>query len=465
MKFRQNLKFGTSGIRGIVGESLTPYLTTEIAAAFGRYVGCGRVLVGRDTRPSGEMFEHSVVAGLLSVGCQPVLLGIVPTPTVQLLVSEMGASGAIVITASHNPGQWNALKLVGSHGTFLDEMEASELFDIFNQGDLQLCRESELRQIRHLDNPFAAHKQRIFKNIDIEAIRKHRFRVAVDCCNGVGAIYTKPFLEELGCEVFAVNDRPDGIFSRPPEPLPENLQDLCKLVKKEKCDIGFAQDPDGDRLSIVDDQGNALPTHYSLMMTADHVLSENPGVIVANIQTSMNLEEIASTYGCEVVYAKVGEINVVQRMIEVDAELGGEGNCGGVIWRRVTPGRDSFVSMALLLEMLAMCREKVSDIAADLDHYSTKSVKFPCQPYAAREIVRILTGRYADKRLITIDGLRINFNYGWILIRSSNTEPVLRLTVETLSPEKTEELLKKFEQELLELINNMKEGNAHEKGN
>lgn len=452
MKFRQNLKFGTSGVRGIVGESLTPRLTAALAAAFGRYVGGGRVLVGRDTRPSGEMFEHSVIAGLLSVGCQPVLLGIVPTPTIQLMVKEVKANGGIAITASHNPGEWNALKLIGGKGTFLDDLEAGELFDIYNQNDFSPCRESELRTIWQMDDAFAVHRKRIFDNIDVEAIRKHHFKVAIDCCNGVGAVYSKAFLQELGCEVYTLNDRPNGIFERIPEPLPENLGALCKLVKAKKCHIGFAHDPDGDRLSLVDDTGKALPTHYSFLMAADHVLSDNPGTVVANIQTSMNLEEIASTYGCEVVYAKVGEINVVEKMIEVDAELGGEGNCGGVIWRKVTPGRDSFVTMALLLEMLAMCREKVSDIVADLDHYSTTSVKFPCSPSVAREIVRTMTQRYSDKRLLTIDGLRINYNDGWVLIRPSNTEPVLRLTVEALSSERMNTRIKHFETELKELL-------------
>ncbi len=452
MKFRQNLKFSTSGIRGVVGESLTPRLTAALAAAFGRYVGGGRVLIGRDTRPSGEMFEHSVVAGLLSVGCQPVLLGVIPTPTVQLMVAEAGANGGIAITASHNPGQWNALKLIGSKGTFLDEVEAGELFDVYNQNDFNPCHESELRSIRHISDAFSIHCKRIFANIDVEAIRKHHFKVAVDCCNGVGAVYSRKFLEDLGCEVYTIHDQPNGIFERIPEPLPENLGALSKLVREKKCHIGFAQDPDGDRLSLVDDLGTALPTHYSLLMTADHVLSENPGTMVVNIQTSMNLEEIASTYGCEVVYAKVGEINVVQKMIEVDAELGGEGNCGGVIWRRVTPGRDSFVTMALLLEMLAMCNERVSDIAADLDHYVSSSVKFACPPFTAREIVRIMTTRYSGKRLMTIDGLRVNYNDGWILIRPSNTEPVLRLTAETLSDERTGELLQRFQKEIKELL-------------
>lgn len=452
MKFRQNLKFGTSGVRGVVGESLTPRLTSALAAAFGRYVGGGRVLVGRDTRPSGEMFEHSVIAGLLSVGCQPVLLGIVPTPTLQLMVAEVKANGGIGITASHNPGEWNALKLIGRSGTFLDELEAGELFDVYNQNDFNPCRESELRTIWHMEDAFATHRKRIFANIDTEAIRAHHFKVAVDCCNGVGAVYSRAFLEELGCEVYTLHDQPNGIFERVPEPLPEYLGDLCKLVRAKKCHIGFAHDPDGDRLSLVDDTGTALPTHYSLLMTADHILGEHPGTIVANIQTSMNLAEIASTYGCEVVYSKVGEINVVEKMIEVDAEFGGEGNCGGVIWRRVTPGRDSFVTMALLLEMLAMCRERVSDIVADLDHYTSMSVKFPCPPFAAREIVRTMTSRYAEKRLMTIDGLRINYNDGWVLIRPSNTEPVLRLTVEALSQERTAALIRTFEAELKELL-------------
>lgn len=455
MKFRKNLKFSTSGVRGIVGESLTPLLTCSLAAAYGRYVGGGRVLVGRDTRPSGEMIENAVVAGLLSVGCQPLLLGVVPTPTVQVMIVESGANGGIVVTASHNPAEWNALKLIGAEGTFLTENEYAELSDIYNQEDFHFCGEELLRKVKYIANGFKIHQDKIFNSIDIEDIRKRRFKVAVDCCNGVGAVYSRGFLEALGCEVFTVFDRADGNFERIPEPLPENLDALCELVIREKCDIGFAQDPDGDRLSMVDNNGVALPTHYSLMMAAEHILSENPGTIVVNIQTTKNLEDIASSYGCGVEYAKVGEINVVRKMIEIGSEFGGEGNCGGVIWRRIHPGRDSFTTMALMLEMLSLCSESIAEIAATLDHYVNKSVKFYCSPFNSREIIRSLQERYSGEEQLTFDGLRINFEHGWVLVRQSNTEPVLRLTVENSSSELADQQLQRFTSEITELKNQL----------
>lgn len=460
MKFRQNLKFSTSGVRGIVGESLTPLLTCSMAAAFGRYVGGGRVLVGRDTRPSGEMFENAVIAGLLSVGCQPLLLGVVPTPTVQMMIVESGANGGIVVTASHNPAEWNALKLIGAEGTFLSENESAELFDVYNQEDFHFCKEELLRKVKYVSHGFTTHQNKIFDNINVDDIRARRFRVAVDCCNGVGAVYSRNFLEALGCEVFTVFDQPDGYFQRVPEPLPEYLGALSELVIREKCDIGFAQDPDGDRLSVVDNTGMALPTHYSLMMAADHVLSENPGVVVVNIQTTKNLEDIAASYGCSVEYAKVGEINVVRKMVELGAEFGGEGNCGGVIWRRIHPGRDSFATMALLLEMLSLCDESIADIAGALDHYENQSLKFPCSPFNSREIIRLMAERYSNEDLLTFDGLRINFDHGWVLMRQSNTEPVLRLTAETVSAELTEQLLSRFTTEIKELKNQLEGENS-----
>jgi phosphomannomutase len=451
INLRKTLKVGVSGVRGIVGESLTPLLVAAFASSFGRYVGGGRVVIGRDTRPSGEMLEHAVVAGLLAVGCQPVILGIAPTPTVQMIVEEISANGGIAITASHNPVEWNALKFIGPKGMFLDSSEADELLDIYNQQDLNYAEEQDYRDVRQMPDAFEIHQKKIFDHIDVRAIRARKFKVAVDCCNGVGAVFTRPFLEAMGCEVVTIFDRPDGIFERPPEPIAENLSALEEFVKTTGADIGFAHDPDGDRMAIVDNQGRAIGEQYTLVLAADHVLSENPGIVAANIQTTRALEDVAASYGCEVAYTKVGEIYVVEKMVELDAEIGGEGNSGGVIWRRIHPGRDSYVAMALILEMLAVSGQQLNEIVQSLPRYCNRTKKFQCPAFAAREIVRHFCRKYEDQNPILLDGLRIRMNKSWILIRPSNTEPVLRLTAESADEKEVSALLEQFSREISEL--------------
>ena len=446
------LKFSEAGVRGIVGDSLTPQLASSLASTFGRYSGGGRVIIARDTRKTGKMLEQAVVAGLLAVGCQPLIIGIAPTPTAQMMVKYYKASGGIVITASHNPAEWNALKLIGPRGTFLDIRDSAELFDIFTQGNLDYCAENDYKTIRYEEKAFDMHMQRIFKEIDIKAIRERKFKVALDCCNGVGALYSRRFLENLGCEVFAIHEKPDGIFERPAEPLAENIGKLCTTVKDNNCAIGFAHDPDGDRMTLVDNRGKALEPQYTILLAADHVLSESPGPVVVNIQTSKAIEDIADSYGCDVYYSRVGEINVVNKMLEKDSEIGGEGNCGGVIWRRLHPGRDSYTAMALMLEMLALTSESMIDIVASIPQYHTLTVKFPCSAFVAREIIHKFAHRYKEYECITFDGLRINLPDGWILLRGSNTEPVLRLTVESKQKSEAEKLLHSFSTEIKNLI-------------
>lgn len=448
INYKKNLKIGVSGVRGIVGESFSPTLIAAFAASFGRYVGSGRVMIGRDTRSSGEMIEHAVIAGLISVGCQPVLLGVMPTPTIQLAVVEHNACGGIAITASHNPEQWNALKFIGGSGFFLNNVEANELLDIYNQADIDFAPEEHYRSIRRLTNAFAIHKNKIFSHINLAAIRKCRFKIAVDCCNGVGTRFSRDFLEALGCRVIAVHEKTGRGFERPPEPLPENLTELADAVKTHACDLGFAQDPDGDRLALVDSCGRAIGEQYTLLLAVDHVLAEHPGDIVVNIQTTKAVEDIAGSYGCEVHYAKVGEINVTEKLIELGAEIGGEGNCGGVIWSRIHPCRDSYVAMALMLEMMAESGQGFDDIVDSLPRYVMRSLKLPCNPSQAVNIIGLLKAKYANERICLLDGIRIDFPEYWIVLRQSNTEPVMRLTIEATSVS----LVNKVTNEFSELI-------------
>ncbi len=446
------LKFSESGVRGVVGSGLTPRLVADLATAFGLYQGGGRVVIGRDTRPTGEMLERAAVAGLLAAGCQVICLGVVPTPTVQLMVRELDAVGGIAVTASHNPVEWNALKFVGSSGTFLDATEASELFDVYSQGGYEYAPETELREVSHYARAFADHSRKIFQAVDAGTIRNRRLKVAVDCCNGVGALYSLGFLEKLGCEVLALNDQPDGLFRRVPEPLPEHLGELAELVRRERCDIGFAQDPDGDRLTLVDNTGRVLSPQLTVALALEHILEAYPGPVAVNLQTTHLVDRIVAECGGEVFYSKVGEINVVQRMRECGAAIGGEGNCGGIIWRRVHPGRDSFSGMALMLELLALSGEKLSDIVDSLPPCCNRSLRFDASPLEARRVVETLCRRYEAERPLTFDGFRLNRPDGWVLVRSSNTERILRLNVESETEKETETLLARFADEIKEIL-------------
>lgn len=442
MRKINSLKVSVSGVRGIVGESLTPSLITSFAAAFGEYVGGGRVVVGRDTRVTGPMCERAVVAGLLSVGCQPRLLGVVPTPTVQIAINELNANGAIAITASHNPGKWNAMKFIGSSGIFLNHTEAAELLDIYNQPDRAFVMEPDIRQIKEYRNSFNIQKKRIFKLIDKDVIKNAKLRVAVDCCNGAGAFYTRDFLEELGCEVISIFDETDGIFRRKPEPLPENITELSRIVKENDCHIGFAQDPDADRVVIVDSTGRAIGENFSVVLAAEHVLSKTPGNVVVNIGTTRAIEDVADKYGCRVFRTKVGEINVTSKLLEENAVIGGEGGSGGVIWPAMHPCRDSFSGMALVLEMMALRKKSLEDILSDIPQYQTAKAKVPCSAEKAFQVVRSLKEEYPDAN--TIDGLKLDWVDAWILIRASNTEPIIRLTCEARTQERADQLVAEF---------------------
>lgn len=438
---KETLKVGVSGVRGIVGASFTPQLAASFAQAFGTFVGQGPVLVGRDTRPSGLMIERAVVAGLQSVGCKPVLLGVVPTPTVLLMTRHAAARGGIAITASHNAAEWNALKFVDRRGLFLEENRAQELFDIYHQQDFPLVVESELPAVATQPYPVEHHFKQIMAYIDHSGIRARRLRVAVDGVNGVGALYSPLLLGSLlGCEVLPVHDTPSGVFQRDPEPLPEHLGALCETVVRHRCDIGFAQDPDGDRLAIVDEKGRPIGEDLSLAFAAWEVLEAHErGPVAINLTTSRAVEDVARARGSEVVRTRVGETHVARAMNELGAVVGGEHN-GGVIVPSIHTCRDSFTGMALVLELIARTGRTVSDLRAEIPRYEIIRRKLPARPERAPEALRELRRIYADRKMNHLDGLFIHLDDAWAHIRRSNTEPVVRLTVEAKSVDLAERI-------------------------
>lgn len=450
----KNLKVGVSGVRGVVGETLSPALAADFAASFGGYTGHGIVIVGRDTRPSGEMIENAVAAGLLASGSHVLLAGIIPTPTLQIAVEQYEAAGAIAITASHNPAEWNALKFIDSSAFFLTEIGMNALLDIYNQPQDDFVAESDFRGIGRLENAFDLHAKMILSRIDVEAIRNARFKVAVDCCSGVGALYSKKFLESLGCaEVIPLFDTPDGKFERKPEPVAANITVLCECVKKNGCDAGFAQDPDGDRISIVDEKGVPLGEQYSTLIPADRVLERAPGPVVANIQTTKALGDIAARYGSSIRYSKVGEVNVAQEMQQCNAVFGAEGGSGGILWREVHLCRDSFSAMALTLEAMALRKQTVSEIMDGLPHYWSATGKIETNAQSACNALRFFAQKYAEKNPVLIDGVRLDFGESWVLARQSNTEPVIRIYAESSRSQKdAQDTAENFVRELREFI-------------
>lgn len=453
---KEALKVGVSGVRGVVGISFTPQLAATFAQAFGTFVGPGPVLIGRDTRPTGAMIEHAVVAGLQSVGCAPVLTGISPTPTLLMMVPATGARGGIAITASHNPADWNALKFIGPDGLFLSESRAHEFFDVYHQQDFPLVPENEIRRTRAEPYPTEEHFKRILKFVDVRRIRRRRLKVAIDCCNGVGALYS-PFLlgTLLGCEVYPVFDTPSGQFEREPEPLPQHLGRLSRTVLEHGCDIGFAQDPDGDRLAIVDDRGEPIGEDLTLALAVWQVLEEHGrGPVCVNVPTSKAVDIIAAKYGCPVVRTRIGEINVAEAMLKHGAVVGGE-NIGGVMIAAIHPCRDSFAGMAVILEMLAGRSERVSGLVGSLPRFVIARGKIPIRSEQAPPILRHIRHAHDPARVDLLDGLFINLDHAWVHVRRSNTESVMRVTAEAEGADKAAALVEQYARMIREQIQAM----------
>lgn len=453
MKHKTSLKIGISGVRGIIGESLTPQLCASFAQAFGTYLGGGLVVLGRDSRTSGEMVQGAILAGLLSVGCRPLNVGICPTPSLMLYTHEKRATGAIIITASHNPVEWNGLKFVSSRGLFLNETEVKEFLDIYHQGEFSLVK--DFRSPKIDPDPALPHLRKLLSYFDCDLIRRSSFKVAIDCANGAGAVLSRRFLESLGCEVVAINETPDGAFAHPPEPLPENITELCRRVTAEGAHVGFVQDADADRLAVVDEQGFPLGEDMTLAIAAAQILGKRRGAVVTNLSASRAMDDIAAKFGVPLIKTKIGEMNVVERILSLGKEvaLGGEGN-GGVIIPEIHPCRDSFSAMGVILEAMASSNKSISRISGEIPAYYILKEKIPGNREEASRLIRALKKRYEGKvPLNTDDGLRIDRQDHWLHIRPSNTEPIIRVIVEARTHEEALQVIGSFKTEIEEIRN------------
>ncbi len=436
------LKIGVSGIRGVVGEFLTPGLACAFGQAFGTYVGAGKVVVGRDTRSSGEMLQHAVTCGLLAAGCEVVDVGILPTPTIQIYAGATDARGGLAITASHNPPEYNALKLFNSEGLFFNHYERSELVDLYHQSEFRQSANDEIMG-EQCDRESAPrlHMERVLKHVDVERIQARRFHVALDGVNGAGSLMSCRFLREiLSCDLRAISVNPNEPFPRIAEPRPDTLGDLAELVRRHGCDIGFGQDPDGDRLAVADENGRVLDNDEVLALVVDAVLERFPGDIVVNLSTSSVIDDIAAARGRKVFRTPVGEANVVQRMQATGAVIGGEGTNGGIIFPAVHLCRDSYTGMAFLLDRMAKTGESVGSLAARLPSYHRRYGTLQYEHGRMGVLMQTFAAAFQDARADRSDGLKLIWPASWVHVRASNTEPVLRIAAEAQSQAELDDL-------------------------
>ena len=433
------LMISVSGIRGHVGTDLTPELVARYAAALGSWSRSGHpvrpsVVLGRDARTSGPMFARAATAGLMSVGVDVIDLGIVPTPTVQLAVEHHHAGAGLILTASHNPIEWNALKFVGPDGIFLDA-EAGRTVRALADAGPPRAGWSEVGEVREDRDAITRHLDAILALpvIDSEAIRKRRFNVALDCVRGAGATAMIPLLERLHCRVHGINLETDGRFPRAPEPVPENLGDLSRLVRDTRSDIGLAVDPDVDRLALVDETGRPIGEDYTLAFAVKAVLdgrisaAKIPTVVV-NLSTSLVVEDAARAAGARFVRAPVGEANVARAIRDEGALIGGEGN-GGVMFPALHIGRDAPLGVALILHLLATSGVTLAQLVAASPRYTIVKAKGPRGP-DLRQLYDRLRQRFPDATADERDGLRLAWTDRWLHVRPSGTEPIVRLIAE-----------------------------------
>ena len=432
-----NLMVSVSGVRGRVGDPLTPELMAQIAVAFGTFMrakGEGApIYVGRDSRVSGPMFSRAVISGLQSVGAKVVDLGMVPTPTLMLAVEQAEASGGIVITASHNPADWNALKLVTGEGVFLAKEQSERFYDFLSKEDLERVSWDLIEPVIEDREAWQRHLHGILAlpEVDVGAIKRRGIRVALDCVNGAGGPVMAELLSEFGCIVEAIGMSPDGRFPRDPEPTAANLTELCKLVRDTGSEVGFAIDPDVDRLSLVDETGRAMGEDLTLAFAASVILMRNPGPVVTNLSTSQVLDDVADAFSVPLTRAPVGEINVARQMMIEGAVVGGEGN-GGVILPALHHTRDAPLAAALILQALVDASGPPSVAAARWPSYSIVKEKIGFPREALPQAYEILESDLDDATVDHTDGLRLTWRdrSTWLHLRPSGTEPVVRLIVE-----------------------------------
>ena len=439
-----------SGLRGIVGESLDPLLAQRFVLGFASQLKPGPVIVSRDGRESGKMLARSVSAGLMAAGYDVLDADVCATPTVGVLVRNLQCSGGIQISASHNPSEYNGIKLFGPDGRVISAEQGQSVIDAFNKSEFEFVSHDLVGDCQPIDDPVSAHLERVLSTVDVEAIRKRKFNVVLDSNHGAGSVLARRLLDELNCQYRILGDSPDGNFEHTPEPTAENLSDVAASARDFGADVVFCQDPDADRLAIIDESGNYIGEEYTLAITLSHALSqaatggfgEYERKVVINCATSRMSVDIAEANGCQCLISAVGEANVTGQMIDARAVYGGEGN-GGPIDPRVGFVRDSFVGMAQTLDAMAGNDKKISELASQISPYSIVKSKVQIEREAIGSALDRIANEFECKELNRMDGLRLDFDDSWLLVRASNTEPIVRVIAEAPSLPQAEELVNK----------------------
>ena len=435
-----------SGIRGTiggkVGDNLTPIDVVQFVSAFATFLGKDErpltLVTGRDARISGEIINKLICSTLQSLGVHVIDLGLSTTPTVEMAVVQHHADGGIILTASHNPMQWNALKLLNARGEFISAADGAKVLEIIEKQDYTFTDVHHLGKYTSYDQAINDHIDHILKLelVDAEAIRKANFSVALDCVNSTGGIALPLLLKKLGVDkVQVLNGDVSGIFAHNPEPLPQHLEDIAKMMQDGSFDVGFVVDPDVDRLAILNEDGSMFGEEYTLVAVSDYILQHKKGNTVSNLSSTRALRDVSNRYGVSYNASAVGEVNVVEKMKATNAVIGGEGN-GGVIYPELHYGRDALVGIALFLTFMAQSGKKCSEIRSQYPAYTISKNKIELQPNMnVPEIMQKMAAKYADYEVNTIDGVKIDFPDGWVHLRPSNTEPIIRIYAEAHTEE------------------------------
>lgn len=452
-----------SGIRGTIGgeveNNLTPIDTVKFASAYGHWLKENtkknkvRIVIGRDARISGEMVQNLVQYTLVAMGVDVINLSLSTTPTVEMAVKLEKADGGIIITASHNPKQWNALKLLNHNGEFLSQRDGQEVLRIAQEGKFRFAQVDELGQIQDNDAYIDIHTDEVLslKYVEVEKIKEKKFKVVVDAVNSTGGIAIPKILHSLGVDVIKLYCTPNGEFPHNPEPLREHLQDVCNKVVQEKADLGIVVDPDVDRLAFITEKGEMFGEEYTLVACADYILSKQKGCVVSNLSSSRALCDIAKKHGTNYFASAVGEVNVVEKMKQVNAVIGGEGN-GGVIYPEIHYGRDALVGVALFLSLLAEKNVSVSELKDMYPPYFMSKKKINLTPEVdVDQILKKMSEKYKYEKITTIDGVKIDFLENWVHLRKSNTEPIIRIYTEAKTQKIADDLAQRFIEEIEKL--------------
>jgi phosphomannomutase len=439
MADHNELIVSVSGIRGIVGRGLTPEAALALAAALATHAGGGRIVVSRDGRPSGAMLRHAVLAGLLGAGCDALDMGVAPTPTCGLAVRRAGAAGGVQITASHNPAPWNGLKLFGPEGRVLPAAAGQQVKEVFDRAAFRRATWDEVGTVSELREANAWHHQRVLELVDVDRIRTRRPAVFLDANGGAGGPLGQELLEALGCRMTTHHCAADGRFAHEPEPVEDNLREVCPLVASVGAGVGFVLDPDADRLALIDETGRYVGEELTLALAVRFRLTQEKGPVVINMSTSRLVEDIARAAGVPCHRSAVGEANVVDRMRALGALIGGEGN-GGVIDPRVGWVRDPFIGMGLILNLLAATGKRLSELVAELPAYAIVKDKYTVKRDRLPALFTALRGRWREVRVNEEDGLRLDWEDRWVHVRPSNTEPIVRVIAEAPQAEQARQL-------------------------